>query len=254
MPITTIVPRLAALARARTATGTVIVICNQWGTRMVYSPNQLAHYLCHMWYNYKLENLPVGLSIYTIWLLLARYRFLSLMLCIIPFNLTSKLVPLQTSESTSEVDPEKVTRIWILHLSTCIASYGSAVGSGEKHLVIVRTFNMSTSRNGSSEQRYIPPKQQQVMFNALGKIIWKSSSPSLVKRTTRDPPQLQRKTWFGFLGSFKSSHTVHSKFLLHHRHINHHSTFSRETLLQWRPRKVGGFSALHQCNRRRKSC
>ena len=58
--------------------------------------------------------------------------------------LTSKLAPLQTSESTSEVDPEKVTRVWMLQLPACIASHGSTMGSGNKHLVIVRTFRVST--------------------------------------------------------------------------------------------------------------
>lgn len=54
--------------------------------------------------------------------------------------LASKLAPLQTSEPTNEVNPEKVARVWVLYLPTCIASYGSAMSSGDKHLIIVRTF------------------------------------------------------------------------------------------------------------------
>jgi hypothetical protein len=108
-----------------------------------------------MRFNYKLEYLPVGLSIYIeSGFLPARYRFLFVLQ---RFNLTSKLAPLQTSESTSEVDTEKVTRIRILRLFTCIASYGSAVGSGDKHLVIVWTFNVSTFqvKKRSREQQHV---------------------------------------------------------------------------------------------------
>lgn len=109
-----------------------------------------------------------------------------------------------------------------------------------------------SDNNSYPKANYLPPKQHEVIFKAVGNMIWKSTSPAALKRTMREFPQLMliRSQYI----TDKFVPTERSRCTLDCQRKDHRNRFFPETLFPGHWRKGGGCSAVHRCNHRQKFC